>query len=294
MAGRRQPHSVRLTLVRTAQSSAWLAAPAFALLGIIFLAPLAWFFVRTLLVDTSSSALIGAIGMMLASRVMLVAIITTFWISALVTASTLIAGYPIAWYLASRRGVHATLIIFAVIVPYFTSLIVRTYAWMVLLGRDGVINNVLRGLGLIDHPLPLLYNKSSIVIGMSYVLLPYMVLTLFATMRTIDPALVRAARGLGAGPVTVFLRVYLPLTRHGIVAGALIVFILSIGFYITPALLGGPPDVMVAMLIERAVEITLDWQSAAIMSLVLLVVTLILYGVYVRVADINRLIGTGE
>lgn len=281
-------------MARTAQPSAWLAAPAFALLGAVFFAPLVWFFLRTLLLDTGPSALIGAIGTLLVSRVMLVAIVTTFWISALVTAFTLVAGYPIAWYLASRTGVRATLIIFAVIVPYFTSLIVRTYAWMVLLGRDGVINNALRGLDLIDHPLPLLYNKGSIVIGMGYVLLPYMVLTLFATMRTIDPALLRAARGLGARPATVFLRVYLPLTRHGIIAGALIVFILSIGFYITPALLGGPPDVMVAMLIERAVEITLDWQSAAIMSLILLVVTLILYGAYVRIGDIGRLIGTEE
>lgn len=284
----------RTARARTAQAPALLAAPAFALLAAVFLAPLVWFFLHTLVLGQDPAALLDAIGAEATSRVMLVAIVTTFWISALVTAATLIAGYPIAWYLATRTGFRARLVIFAVIVPYFTSIIVRTYAWMVLLGRDGVINNILRGLGLIRHPLPLLYNKGSIVIGMAYVLLPYMVLTLFAAMRAIDPALLRAARGLGAGPATVFLRVYLPLTRHGIIAGGLIVFILSIGFYITPALLGGPPDVMVAMLIERAVEITLDWRSAAIMSLVLLVVTLVLYGLYVRLGDIGRLIGNGE
>jgi ABC-type spermidine/putrescine transport system permease subunit I len=126
---------------------------------------------------------------------------------------------------------------------------------------------------------------------MAYVLLPYMVLTLYATMRSIDPGLLKAARGLGASGFYVFRRVYLPLSLHGVISGALIVFILSIGFFITPALMGGPSDVMVAMLIERSVEITLDWQSAAIMSLFLLLVTLALYAVYSRITDIDRLMG---
>jgi putative spermidine/putrescine transport system permease protein len=178
-----------------------------------------------------------------------------------------------------------------VVVPYFTSIIVRTYSWMVLLGRNGLINQALIKSGLIDQPLALLYTKTGVLIGMVYVLLPYMVLTLFAAMKSIDPSLVRAARGLGAGGFYTFTRVYLPLSLHGVVSGSLIVFILSIGFFITPALMGGPADVMIAMLIERSVEITFDWGGAAVMSLLLLGATLVLYAVYYRLTDVRRMMG---
>ncbi len=225
------------------------------------------------------------------SRAVLQAIVTTNWISLLVTASVLLMGYPIAYYLANRRGLRFTLVVFCVVVPYFTSVIVRTYSWMVLLGRTGLVNQALQGLGLIDAPLRLLYNQMGIVIGMAYVLLPYMVLTLYAAMRSIDGNLLRAARGMGASGPMIFWRIYLPLSLHGVISGALIVFILSIGFFVTPALMGGPSDVMIAMLIERSVEITLDWQGAAVMSLLLLAVTLALYAAYYRVTDVRRLMG---
>lgn len=271
--------------------TALLMLPAFAMLAVVFLAPLSWFFAKTLFVDSDASQLWPQIAAVIASRAMLQAILTTNWISLLVTVSVLLMGYPIAYYLASRRGLRFTLVVFCIVVPYFTSIIVRTYSWMVLLGRAGLINQSLHALGLIDAPLPLLYNKVGIVIGMTYVLLPYMVLTLFAAMKSIDRNLLLAARGMGAsGPMT-FRRVYLPLSLHGVISGALIVFILSIGFFITPALMGGPSDVMVAMLIERSVEITLDWSAAAVMSLFLLVVTLILYAIYYRVTDVRRLMG---
>ena len=126
---------------------------------------------------------------------------------------------------------------------------------------------------------------------MVYVLLPYMVLTLYATMKAIDPSLMRAARGLGAGGSYAFRRVYLPLSMHGVISGSLIVFILAIGFFITPALMGGPEDVMIAMLIERSVEILFDWPSAAMMSVLLLVATLVLYAIYYRVTDVRRMMG---
>jgi putative spermidine/putrescine transport system permease protein len=226
------------------------------------------------------------------SRPMLIATVATNWISLLVTAVCLLLGYPIAYYLANRGGPGFTLVVFCVIVPYFTSVIVRTYSWMVLLGRNGIVNQLLVGAGLIDEPLPLLYNKFAIVVGMTYVLLPYMVLTLYAAMKSIDPTLTRAARALGADALYVFRRVYFPLTLHGVISGSLIVFILAIGFFITPALMGGPSDVMVAMLIERSIEITLDWPTATVMSLFLLLVTLVLYTIYYRVTDIRRLMGS--
>jgi putative spermidine/putrescine transport system permease protein len=225
------------------------------------------------------------------SRATLQAIGATNWISLLVTVTVLLLGYPIAYYLANRRGLRFTLVVFCIVVPYFTSVIVRTYSWMVILGRTGLINQTLLGMGIIDAPLPLIYNKTGIVIGMTYVLLPYMVLTLFAAMKSIDRNLLLAARGMGAGGAMIFWRVYLPLSLHGVISGALIVFILSIGFFITPALMGGPSDVMVAMLIERSVEITLDWPAAAVMSLLLLAVTLVLYAIYYRVTDVRRLMG---
>ena len=141
------------------------------------------------------------------------------------------------------------------------------------------------GTGLIGEPLELLYNRLSVIIGMTYVLLPYMVLTLYAAMKAVDPSLLRAAEGMGASPVMVFLRVFLPLTRHGVMAGSLIVFILAIGFFVTPALMGGPGDVMIAMLIEREVELTQNWPVAAMMTIVLLAVTLALYALYGRFAE---------
>jgi len=161
---------------------------------------------------------------------------------------------------------------------------------MVLLGRNGVVIQLLLGAGLVARPLPLLYNLLGVVIGMTYVLLPYMVLTLYAAMKGIDPSLLRAARGLGAGRFYAFRRVYLPLSLHGIVSGSLIVLIVSIGFFITPALMGGAGDVTVAMLVERAIEILIDWPSAAIMSLVLLAATLVLYALYGRLTDVRAML----
>jgi putative spermidine/putrescine transport system permease protein len=271
--------------------SALLMLPAFVMLAIVFLVPLGWFFAQTLFVNTDPTGLWSQITDVLTSRAMLQAIITTNWISLVVTATVLLMGYPIAYYLANRNGLRFTLVVFCIVVPYFTSIIVRTYSWMVLLGRTGLINHALQSAGMIDSPLPLLYNKTSIVIGMTYVLLPYMVLTLFAAMKSIDRNLLLAARGMGASGPMIFWRVYLPLSLHGVISGALIVFILSIGFFITPALMGGPSDVMVAMLIERSVEITLDWTSASVMSLFLLAVTLVLYAIYYRVTDVRRLMG---
>jgi ABC-type spermidine/putrescine transport system permease subunit I len=271
--------------------SSWLIVPSLLMLALVFLVPLAWFFIKTLLIDSPPAVLPGVFVEVLTSRPMQIAMVTTLWIALLVTAVTLAVGYPIAFYLANRTGWRFSLVIFCVVVPYFTSVIVRTYSWMVLLGRNGIVNQILIGAGLIEAPLPLLYNPFGILVGMTYVLLPYMVLTLYSAMKGIDPSLTRAARGLGASPLYVFRRVYLPLSWHGVVSGSLIVLILAIGFFITPALMGGPGDVMIAMLIERSIEIMLDWQTAAVMSLVLLAATLVLYALYSRVADVQRMLG---
>jgi putative spermidine/putrescine transport system permease protein len=268
-----------------------LLIPAIAMLGLLFITPLFWLFIDVFSRESSVSDLAERFVEVLTSRPVMIALITTNWICLLVTAVALVVGYPIAYYMANRTGWRFALVLFCIIVPYFTSVIVRTYSWMVLLGRNGIINQTLQSVGLIDVPIPLLYNKLGILIGMTYVLLPYMILTLYAAMRGIDPSLTRAAFGLGASRIYTFWRIYFPLSLHGVISGSLIVFILAIGFFLTPALMGGPGDVMIAMLIERSVEITLDWTTSAIMSIVLLVVTLILYGVYYRLTDVRQMMG---
>lgn len=215
-------------------------------------------------------------------------LIATFKVSALVTLACLVLGYPLAYVLATRRPRTAQLCMIIVVLPFFTSIIVRTYAWMVLLGRNGIVNQYLMTLGLTGTPLALLYNQAGVVIGMSYILLPYMVLTVYSVMRGIDPGLVRAAHSLGASRLQAFRRVFLPLSLPGIAGGTLLVFILSLGFFITPALMGGPGDVMIAMLIEREVEITLNWSFASALAVVLLGLTLIGFAGYNRLLRLDR------
>lgn len=212
----------------------------------------------------------------------------TFQISALVTLLCLALGYPLAYLLATLRPRVAQLLMIVVILPFFTSIIVRTYAWMVLLGRNGVVNQYLTWLGLTDAPLPLLYNKGGVLIGMTYVLLPYMVLTVYSVMRGIEPAFIRAAHSLGASRWQAFRKVFLPLSLPGIAGGTLLVFILSLGFFITPALMGGPSDVMIAMLIEREVEFTLNWSFASALAVILLALTLIGFVGYNRIVRLER------
>jgi putative spermidine/putrescine transport system permease protein len=212
----------------------------------------------------------------------------TFRISAFVTLICLALGYPLAYLLATLRPRIARLLMIVVVLPFFTSIIVRTYAWMVLLGRNGIVNQYLTWIGLTQTPLPLLYNQGGVLIGMTYVLLPYMVLTVYSVMRGIDPGLIRAAHSLGASRWQAFRRVFLPLSLPGIAGGTLLVFILSLGFFITPALMGGPSDVMIAMLIEREVEFTLNWSFASALAVILLVLTLIGFVGYNRIVRLDR------
>jgi len=268
-----------------------LIAPALAFLAVGFVLPLVWFFVATLSDVGSAAEIVALFSDTITLRAVETALVTTFWIALLVTLACLLVGYPIAYYLNLTERGRFVIVLFCIIVPYFTSVIVRTYAWMVLLGRNGIINQFLLASGLVEAPVALLYNKIGILIGMTYVLMPYMILTLYAAMRAIDPSYLRAAHALGASRLFAFRHVYLPLTLHGVISGALIVFILAIGFFVTPALMGGPSDVMIAMLIERSVEITLDWPAAASMSLVLVLATLVLYAIYYRVTDVQRMMG---
>ena len=212
----------------------------------------------------------------------------TFRTAALVTLMCLALGYPLAYLLATLRPRVARLLMIVVVLPFFTSIIVRTYAWMVLLGRNGIVNQYVTWLGLTEAPLPLLYNQGGVLIGMAYVLLPYMILTIYSVMHGIEPGLIRAAHSLGASRWQAFRRVFLPLSLPGIAGGTLLVFILGLGFFITPALMGGPSDVTIAMLIEREVEFTLNWSFASALAVILLILTLVGFVGYNRIVRLER------
>jgi len=212
----------------------------------------------------------------------------TFWMSLVVTLICLALGYPLAYLLAALPPKTRNLLMILVLLPFYTSLLVRTAAWVVLLQKEGVVNDVLIWAGLTEAPVQLVFNRVGVYVAMTHILLPYMVLPLYSVMRSIDPYTLRAASSLGAPPVSAFLRVYLPQTLPGISAGSLLVFILAIGYYITPALLGGPKDQMLSYFVAYYVNSVIDWGMAAALGLVLLLATLILYAVYARLVGIER------
>jgi len=271
---------------RDARRHLALLVPALLTLGAFFVYPLLGILVRS--VDKNGYTL-ESYRQVFRTGVYLTVIGLTFRTATIVTLICLLLGYPLAYVLATVRPRLARWLMIIVVLPFLTSIIVRTYAWMVLLGRNGVVNQSLVAAGLTPAPLPLLYNQAGVVIGMTYVLLPFMVLTLASVMHGIDPAFVRAAHSLGASRLQAFRRVFLPLSIPGVAGGALLVFILSLGFYITPALMGGPSDVMIAMLIEREVEFTLNWSFASALGSILLVLTLAAFVVYYRLMRLERL-----
>lgn len=194
----------------------------------------------------------------------------TFWMAGLATALCLLLGYPVAALLARRDGRRERLLLLAVLLPFWTSLIVRTAAWMVLLARAGPLNEALVALGLFGAPRQLLYNRFAVIVAMVHILLPYMILPLHAVMRQIPPVHMRAAASLGAAPLRAFRAVWLPLTLPGIGAGTVLVFVQALGFYVTPALLGGGADQMLPWFIGFYANQTVNWGLAAALSLLLL------------------------
>ncbi len=204
----------------------------------------------------------------------------TFGIGLGVTALCLILGFPVAYLLANLPAGQSNLLMIFVLLPFWTSLLVRTCAWIVLLQGEGLINDLLRWVGLIDEPLRMIYNRVGVFVAMTHVLLPFMILPLYSVMRSISPAYMRAATSLGAPPAVAFLRIYLPQTIPGMGAGCLLVFILAIGYYITPALVGGAADQMISYFIAFYTTDTVNWGLASALGAVLLVATMLLAMVY--------------
>jgi putative spermidine/putrescine transport system permease protein len=247
----------------------WLAIPALALVLLLFALPM----IRLLMLSFEAGN-IQYYGRALTDPLYLEVIWRTFRLAGVVTLAVFLLGYPVAHFLATAPRAWALAGLISVVLPFWTSLLVRTYAWMVLLGNNGVINRLLQGLHLTDRPLALMHNELGVTIGMIHVLLPYFVLPVYGTMLRVDRNLLAAAQGLGASRWNVLRLIYFPLTLPGVTAGAALVFILSLGFFITPALLGGGRVMTLPLLIEQQIDQTLNWGFGATLCMILLVITL--------------------
>ena len=210
----------------------------------------------------------------------------------LVTLSiTLVCGYAVAYWLVTMNRSWAVMLMAFVLIPFWSSGLVRTYAWMVILGRQGILNSVLLDLGIVDTPFAFIGTNTAVVLALAYYLMPYMILSLYSVMNGIDRNLMLAARSLGASPIRAFREVFLPLTRPGVLAGCYIVFMLGIGMYITPAMLGGPQQTTLPLMIAIQINEAMDWTFAAALSVILLMVTGGMQLMANRFLDFDRLWG---
>lgn len=262
-----------------------LLAPALIFLLLLFVLPLARLFS---LAFTDEGGALSTFAVLAESEVYRRVMVNTFIVAVAVTAITVLLAWPVAYGLTRLKGIWFALALYGVLFPFWISVLVRTFSWMVLLERNGPINRLLQGIGVTDQPLALLFNDTGVMIGMVHVLLPYAIMPLYAAMARIDRRLLLASDGLGAGLLDTFLRIYFPLALPGLLGGATFVFLLSLGFFITPALLGGANAITLSMLIASFVTDRLAWSLAAAGSLVLLVVVLALLALTARLLPLDK------
>ncbi len=212
----------------------------------------------------------------------------TFRVALAVTVASLLFGFPVAFAMARLKGALAIVAAAAVFIALWSPVLVRSYAWIVLLQRNGVVNRLITDAGIVAEPLKLIYNEAAVIVAMTHVLMPFMILPIFAALRSIPKEYTLAARNLGATAASAFVRVTLPLSLPGVFAGCVMCFILALGFYITPALIGGPGTLMMATLISQQATALLDWPFAAALSTVLLSLTLLLVLVFRKMLSFNR------
>lgn len=204
----------------------------------------------------------------------------TLWVAFIITWICILLGYPVAYYLTTLKKHRAGFALLFILLPFWTSFLVRTTAWITILQTEGIVNKTLLALHLINQPLELLYNQFAMIIAMVHILLPFMILPLYSVMKNIDHNYIKASYSLGAGYLTSFWRVYLPLSLPGLAAGSLLVFIISLGYYITPALLGGVDGQLISSLIALHMRETNNWELASALSGILLFVVILLYLVF--------------
>ncbi|WP_424812883.1 ABC transporter permease [Roseococcus sp. YIM B11640] len=277
-------------MTRTSAGWWWLILPAVLLLLVFYIAPIA----QVLAISfTEPDPGLGNYERLFTSESIQRVIMTTLRICLITTAMALLLGYAVAYAitLASPRARGWWML--AVLVPLWISVLVRAFAWVTLLRRQGLVNDTLMGWGLISEPLPLVWNEFGILVGMVHYMVPFAVLPMLSAMREIDPRLLAAARGLGATRGQVFRQVFLPLSMPGVIASGVLVFIFSLGFYITPAILGGGKTLMVAEWISLQILDLIRWGLGTMMATMLIVAILVTLGVFSRVVDLRRMFGAG-
>ncbi len=251
-----------------------LAAPAIFIIVLVIVVPVGWLFYLSF-VGGDGQFSFEHYRKMMEYKSYARVFMTTFQVSIFTTMICILIGYPLAYFLALLPQRWVGIFMLAVLLPFWTSLLVRTYAWLVLLQKNGLLNEFAMHIGLWESPVKLVHNMTGTLIGMAHIMLPFLVLPLYGAMKKIDRDLMHAASNLGASPIKAFWQVYFPLSLPGMVAGSLIVFVLCLGFYVTPAVLGGGRVVMVATQITAILENQFDWGAASALGVVLLVATII-------------------
>ena len=270
--------------------TALLLAPLLLLLVVAFVYPIARFLSLSVLDPEPTLAHFRDL---LDRPIYFTILIRTFRTGLVVAVGTLLLGYPVAYLLASLRGIRAAIVAGIVILPLWISVLVRTYVWAVMLGRNGVINRAAVGLGLIDEPMKLLNTEFAVWLAMIHILLPMMILPIYSSLRAIPVELDRAAQSLGASAAATFRHVTFPLSLPGVAAGAVLVFIISLGYFITPMLLGGPRSMLIATMITQQATKFLDWPLASALAAILMAATLLIVVVFNRVLRLDRGMGSG-
>lgn len=270
-----------------------LSSPALLLIIIILVLPVGWLFYVSFIGADGQFSLENYERMV--NRKSYARIFkTTFQISFLTTGLCILIGYPLAYFLSQLPPRLANIGLITVLLPFWTSLLVRTYAWLVLLQKRGLINEWAISLGLWEEPIKIVHNMTGTLIGMVHIMLPFLILPVYGTMKSIDLNLMKAASNLGANPRRAFWDVFFPLTMPGLIAGSLIVFILCLGFFVTPAVLGGGKVIMVSMKIVSNIELFVNWGAASALGVVLLVMTLAILWVTSRFINLEQIAGRGH
>ena len=270
-----------------------LASPAVLIVLAIMVVPVGWLFYLSFIGDSGHFSL-EHYQRMLDSKAYGRIFAATFKIAFLTTGICILLGYPLAYFFSQLPPRAATLCMLTVLLPFWTSLLVRTYAWLALLQRQGLVNTWAIELGLWDKPVALVHNLNGTLIGMVHIMLPFLVLPLYAAMKAISGDYTRAAANLGAGPARAFWDVFFPLSLPGLFAGALIVFVLCLGFFVTPAVLGGGRVILVSMQITNNIELFFNWGAASALGVVLLAITLAILLAASRLLRLDAILGGGH
>ena len=267
-----------------------LTMPYLIMVFFLIIIPIEWFFYMSL-VGRDGTLSMENYTRMLKSKAYLRIFLTTFKISFLTTLICAVLGYPLAYFMSQLSNRWANIYMIGVLIQFWTSLLVRTYAWLVLLQKKGLVNTLAVDIGLISEPIKFVHNTSGTLIGMVHIMLPFLILPLYANMKAIDKDCLKAASSLGATPTRAFWTVFFPLSIPGLLAGLLIVFVLCLGFYVTPAVLGGGKVIMAAMKISSNIELYFSWGAASALGVVLLTVTMAILLAASKLISIDQISG---